>query len=174
MTPIPPRPGKPGAAAHKEHPMTTKKPILLVPVDFSDTSRKALEFARTLAPRLGAEVVLLHVFERPLPMYSDVPPALIETFYGTALPAAERALADLAESCGGLRTVFREGRSGPEIVTVAEEMSPELIVMGTHGRRGLGRVFFGSTAEYVLRRTRVPVTTVRYEPEPQTEAAAAA
>lgn len=137
------------------------KPLLLVPVDFSKTSRKALDLARALAPRLGSEVVLLHVFERPIPTYAEIPPETIETFYGTALPAAERALADLAESLGGLRTVFREGDAGREIVAVTDELSPEMVVIGTHGRRGLARLVFGSTAEYVIRRAGAPVLTVR-------------
>jgi nucleotide-binding universal stress UspA family protein len=139
----------------------TSQAIVLVPVDFSETSQKVLDLAKEMGTKLGAEVVLLHVFEPPTVMYPDMSPALIQSFYDEVLPAARRALEDLAARSGGLRTLLREGSPGPEIVSAAEQVSPKLIVLGTHGRRGIRRLVLGSVAEYVLRRATVPVLTVR-------------
>lgn len=138
-----------------------KPPVLLVPVDFSETSRKALELAKELSPKLGAEIVILHVFEPPPFAYPDVPLALIQSVYQGTYPAAQRALAELAVGAGGVRSLFREGSADMEILRAAEELSPEFIIMGTHGRRGVRRLLLGSVAEQVIRHAHAPVVTVR-------------
>jgi nucleotide-binding universal stress UspA family protein len=138
-----------------------ERPVLLVPVDFSEISQKALDLAKELAAKLQAEIVLIHVFETPIVLYPEISPALIDSIYTESFPAAQRALADLAARSGGLRTMFREGIPGSEIVRAEEELSPKLIVIGTHGRRGIRRFVLGSVAEYVVRHATAPVVTVR-------------
>lgn len=139
----------------------SSRSIILVPVDFSETSQRALDLAKEMSTKLGAEIVLLHVFEPPTLTYPELSPAVIESVYNEMRPAAERALDELAVRSGGLRALLREGNPGREIVQVAEELSPAFIVLGTHGRRGVQRLFFGSVAEHVLRRAPGPVVTVR-------------
>lgn len=139
----------------------TSQVLLLVPVDFSETSHKAFDLSKEFSAKLGAEIVLLHVFEPPSLFYPDVPAELIDSIYREAKPAAQRTLEALSAQAGGARTLLREGRAGPEIVRAAEEVSPKLIVIGTHGRKGIQRLFLGSVAEYVLRRAGAPVVTVR-------------
>jgi len=141
--------------------MNQTKPVLLVPVDFSDTSQKALEHAKNLSTRLGADLVLLYVFEPPMMLYPDVSPGLIESIYQESLPASQRALEALGKKVGAARTIFREGNAGTEIVRVAGEISPELVAIGTHGRKGIKRILLGSVAEYVIRHSTIPVLTVR-------------
>jgi nucleotide-binding universal stress UspA family protein len=145
--------------------MTEQRPFILVPVDFSETSHKALDLARELSPRLGLEIVLLHVFEPPMMVYPDASPGLIASIYQESFPAAQRALEALSKSLGGLPTLFREGNPGHEIVSVAKETAPALIALGTHGRRGIERIVLGSVAEHVLRHAGVPVLTVRSDAE---------
>lgn len=138
--------------------MSTK--TLLVPVDFSSTSNRALAAAKDLATALGAEMVLLHTFEQPFTM-GELSPLLMQQFYEEAVPAATRSLENLAKANGITRTLFREGAPGPEICRVAEEMKPDFIVMGTHGHTKLRHLVTGSVAAYVIRHAPVPVITVR-------------
>lgn len=133
---------------------------LLVPIDFSPSSTRALAVARDLAASLGAELVLLHTFEQPLTM-GELSPLLLQQFYEEAVPAATRSLEDLAKANGVTRTFFREGAPGPEICRLADEIKPALIVMGTHGRTRLRHLVTGSVAAYVIRHAPVPVVTVR-------------
>jgi nucleotide-binding universal stress UspA family protein len=141
----------------------TQKPILLVPTDFSETSQSALDLAKELAAALGAEIVLLHVFEPPI-VYPEISPAFVDSFYRELVPAGKRQLAELAARSGVTRTLVREGRAGQEIVEAAKAVFPKLIVLGTHGRRAIQRLLLGSVAEYVVRHAGAPVVTVRSAP----------
>lgn len=138
--------------------MATK--TLLVAIDFSPASHRALGLARELATALGAEVTLVHAYEVPFTI-GDLSPMLVQQFYAEAVPSATRALESLAREHGVTRTFFREGAPGPEICRVAEEIAPAFIVMGTHGRSALRHLVTGSVAAYVIRHAKVPVITVR-------------
>jgi universal stress protein A len=138
--------------------MATK--TLLVPVDFSESSNRALGVAKDLAAALGAELVLLHTFEQPFTI-GELSPLLVQQFYEEAVPSTTRALESLAKEHGITRTLFREGAPGPEICRVAGEIKPDFIVMGTHGRTKLRHLVTGSVAAYVIRHAPVPVITVR-------------
>lgn len=139
--------------------MTASK-TLLVPVDFSPSSMRALTVAKELAQSLGAEVVLIYTFEQPFTI-GDLSPLAVEQFYAQVVPAANKALDDLAKQHGITRTFFREGAPGPEIVRLAGELVPQFVVMGTHGRTKLRHLVTGSVAAYVIRHSPVPVVTVR-------------
>jgi nucleotide-binding universal stress UspA family protein len=132
---------------------------ILCPVDFSDTSEKALQLAERLAAASGAEVVVLHAFE--LPASYDYP--------GQTRPV-DPALRERLEK---LRPVSHEvkfhhvlhaGPAGDVISWLAEDQQCDLIVMGTHGRSGLKHLLLGSVAEHVLRHARCPVLVVRNRP----------
>lgn len=133
---------------------------LLVPVDFSPSAARALAVAKDLAKSLGAEIVLLHTFEQPFTM-GELSPFVVQQFYAEAVPAANKALDDLAKANGVTRTFFREGAAGPEIVSLAAELQPQFVVMGTHGHTKLRHLVTGSVAAYVIRHSPVPVVTVR-------------
>jgi universal stress protein A len=141
---------------------------ILVPTDFSETADAALEYAKTLAGQLGASLHLLHVFSDPYAVAANAPDA------GAALPPAlrERALED-ARECLRRRLTPEEaerfagtcdivmGLTARQIVEFADENGIDLIVIGTHGRRGVAHLLLGSVAEHVVRVATCPVLTVR-------------
>jgi universal stress protein A len=138
--------------------MATK--TLLVPVDFSSTSNRALLVAKELASSIDGELVLIHTFEQPFTL-GELSPLLMQQFYEEAVPSATRSLESLAKAHGITRTLFREGAPGPEICRAAEELKANFIVMGTHGRTRLRHLVTGSVAAYVIRHASSPVITVR-------------
>jgi nucleotide-binding universal stress UspA family protein len=141
--------------------MASAKNVILVPVDFEAASMKALGIAKDFAARLGGEVVVLHVYQLPVYTYPGLEPALMPGFHAEVTSAAERAVRALAQQEGNLRAVLRQGDPAQEILTAAEELEASMIVMGTHGREGLAHLILGSVAERVLRKSSVPVLSVR-------------
>lgn len=144
---------------------------ILVPRDFSPSSEHALRHALDLAGRTGAEVHLL--FAEVLYADAEVPATTWPISAQEAL--RERLLEGLEQQedgkTSGLRfepAVVRDVAAAPAIVTYAQEHDIDLIVMGTHGRRGVRRLLLGSTAEEVVRTAPCPVFTARC---PETPAA---
>lgn len=141
---------------------------ILVPTDFSECARHAVPFAAELARLLGARVICLHVVEpvvQPVgwtPVAEPMPAAeLGERLEETAardLPAFSKS-----EEFAGLEVedVTAHGEPAAEIVRAAEERGAGLIVISSHGRTGIGRILFGSTAESVVRHARCPVLVVK-------------
>jgi nucleotide-binding universal stress UspA family protein len=138
---------------------------ILVPVDFSDPSRKAIQYGLSLAVEADAMVILAHV----VPFSPALPYA--HPFESRQMTESDREgitgrLRELAESevQGSVRTelVVRSGDIQDELLGIAGEHDVDLIVMGTHGRRRFERWFLGSVTEGVLRRSAVPVLTVSH------------
>ena len=143
--------------------------IVVVPCDFSDHARAALEVACDLAKRLGSQIHLLHVIQPPTLAY------VTGGGYATAAPApvdmeelrqnALKGLEELGTGLGserGFETHVVESPSIEEAIReCAQQLAADLIVMGTHGRTGLAHIFLGSVAERTLRRAPCPVLTVR-------------
>lgn len=134
---------------------------ILVPVDFQEASLEALSRARDLGGKLGLEVVLLHVYTVPVVVYPGFGPIMAPSFPEEIATAAKGALEQLADQNGKLRTVLRCGDPATETLQVIDSMQPAMVVMGTHGRRGLAHLLLGSVAEAVIRKSPVPVLTVR-------------
>jgi nucleotide-binding universal stress UspA family protein len=140
---------------------------LLVPVDFSDCSLRALDYALALSEQFGSRIILLHVVEPAVypENYLVASPALDETNQNLLESARER-LSDLSRkriSHGApAETLVRMGRAHSEIPDTAKALGADLIVLGTHGYTGLKHAFLGSTAERVVRHGPCPVLTVRY------------
>ena len=132
---------------------------ILFPTDFSDHSERALELARALARDYGARLVLLHVAAPP-ELASEAALVFRVWFEQAEL---KRKLRRLVAAHANLRPehCFEQGDAAAEILRVAREERADLIVMGTHGRTGLGRLLMGSVAEQVLRRAPCPVLTVK-------------
>ena len=138
---------------------------ILVPVDFSPSSDQALDYAVALAAKLDATVHVLNVIAVPVfgvpelgvAMTSSVIDQLVRDNQVAVdrLVAARKDQAKLAEG------LLRTGDPRDVIVQTAEELKADLIVMGTHGRRGLSRALLGSVAESVVRHSPVPVLTLR-------------
>jgi nucleotide-binding universal stress UspA family protein len=138
---------------------------ILCPVDFSPPSRVALEEAADLAWRFGAELVLLHVDDRPgRPVASEtlLPPAALEPW----TLELERQLgewAGMAERIAvrPVRYALAAGHPAEEILRCAGEGSFDAVVMGTHGRGEVEHLRVGSVAEAVVRGAACPVLVVR-------------
>jgi nucleotide-binding universal stress UspA family protein len=139
---------------------------ILVPVDFSTGSNRAVEWAQAFAAAFGARLVLLHVIDTsanaliggPGGVLAPPPPAAL---YDELRNEARAAMAELAARTPQAAPVIHEGSPRQEILTTAAEINADLIVMGTHGRTGLAHLLFGSVAEHVVRHARVPVFTIR-------------
>ena len=145
---------------------------ILVPIDFSDCSLRALDLASTIALPFGAKLTLLHVVEPGVyqQSYFGVTPPLEESNQNLVEAGRERLSALGRKRIGHrLRTesLVRIGRAHSEIPDTASALSADLIVMGTHGYTGLKHVLLGSTAERVVRHAPCPVLTVRL-PAPTT------
>ncbi len=136
---------------------------ILVPVDFSDCSLNALEYAALVARRTKASLRVLHVLE-PVCYGLDFTLSHASQREAARARMTER-LADLVAALqGGGVTAEQELRGGlpsDSILEAAEGAKADLIVMGTHGRRGLSHAFWGSVAESVLRKSARPVLAVR-------------
>jgi uncharacterized protein (DUF2267 family)/nucleotide-binding universal stress UspA family protein len=134
---------------------------ILHPTDFSDCSRHAGDFAASLAKDYHARLVLLNVLEPPIHSPEIAAIALGE---GSVMrEQAEKELVRLETAYKDLRCEHRltDGFAAMGIVHVAEEIKPDLIVLGTHGRTGLGRLVMGSVAEEVIRRAPCPVVAMK-------------
>lgn len=136
---------------------------ILVPVDFGTTSARALRVARTLAAAFDASITVMHAEAIDVPPYFTHDQLRdIERARAAAKREAERYLQAFAdESAPGSRTRLLDGPPAAAILAVATDY--DLVVMGTHGRRGPSRWWMGSTAERVVRGTAVPVIVVRPE-----------
>ncbi len=136
---------------------------ILVPHDFSETGEKALAFALELCTRLGARMTVMHAYEVPVYGFPDGV-VLTAEVSGQIERAAKAALAGVASRCRrpGLEVgeTLRQGPAWSEIDDAAKELGVDLIVMGTHGRKGVARALLGSVTEKVVRTAPCPVLTV--------------
>jgi len=141
---------------------------ILVPVDGSAPSRAGLERAIALAGSRGARLRLVHVVDENAVMQGMEPAINIGELLDMLMDSGRKLLASAAEIARrrGLKveTSLHEvhlGRVADRIVREAARWRADVIVMGTHGRRGLGRLVMGSDAESVLRESPVPVLLVK-------------
>lgn len=138
---------------------------ILVPTDFSAQAEQALDYACELANKLGATVNIVSVIGIPALGVPELGAAMTASVIDDMVRDNQKGLDALAESRRGKATIgqvlLRTGDARDVIPSVAEEIGADLIVMGTHGRRGLSRALLGSVTEYVVRISRVPVLTVR-------------
>ncbi len=140
---------------------------ILVPTDYSETSRKALKLAAELGRQRGATITLLRVAPiGELESYLAMVPrgVLMMREMTDQLRAAEeermrQLITEDLPDYPGTAVRYSEGFPPEVILHELEEGDYDLVVMGTHGRSGLGRVVLGSVAERVLRRSPVPVLT---------------
>ncbi|MDH7514526.1 MAG: universal stress protein [Bacteroidota bacterium] len=139
---------------------------ILVPIDFSDYSKNSLKYAVAFASRFDAEIILVYVVE-PIIYPADF------SFGQIAIPAmdaelrsqGEQQLRKLIETEAGknvtARAIVRSGKPFVEINQLAREENVDLIILASHGHTGIEHVFFGSTADKVVRKAPCPVLTLR-------------
>ncbi len=140
---------------------TSKKPTILVPVDFQEPSHQALSLATEYARRLEMDITLMHVFVIPAVVYPGFEPIVAPGLPEEIATAARSAMDQVVKSSGAQHSILRSGDPATEILKAIEEIKPALVVMGTHGRTGLSRMFLGSVAEKLVRQSQAPVLTVR-------------
>jgi len=142
---------------------------ILVPVDGSRTSLKGLKEAARLAKAGGGRLVLLHVVDEFVAFTGmETTGAFVQEMIEGLVSGGKRILEKAARDAARLgvraQTILRERVGGPaayEIVRQAKKNRCDLIVIGTHGRRGVRRLALGSDAELVVRNSTVPVLLVR-------------
>jgi nucleotide-binding universal stress UspA family protein len=141
---------------------------ILLPTDFSECGNYALSYAASLARTFDASIICVHVIEPIVPTvgYSGMTaPMPVADITDQLEESAEHELPKFAEceECEGLKVeeLIVHGDAAAEIVRVAKERGVDLIVISSHGRTGLGRMLFGSTAEAVVRHASCPVLVVK-------------
>ncbi len=137
---------------------------ILVAVDFSETSGRALDYAVELAALLKAEVTVLHAYELPIIGFPDgslvVSAEVAAKLSNAAQAGLDRMVAEREGRGATLHKVLREDSPWRAVISTADTIDAELIVIGTHGRRGLARALLGSVAENVIRMASRPVLTI--------------
>lgn len=141
---------------------------ILIPTDFSSFSLAALEYVASLAVLYDARIYLLHVVPEDVLVapYPNVDLNSETIFRDTTEKAQEQMqhfVSDHFKHLHNINQVMRCGEPSNEIVKFVKEEGIDLIVMATHGRTGLAHMLMGSVAEKVVRRSTVPVLTVKPE-----------
>ena len=134
-------------------------------LDLSEHSKLVAEYATMLAKMSGASIVAVYAAPT-LTQYTGfhVPPNTIDSFVGEIVSGAEKAMTDFVTEHFPEVQVKAEvvvGYAAEEILSLAENEDADLIVMGTHGRKGIDRILFGSVAEKVVKNSSRPVLTIR-------------
>lgn len=136
---------------------------ILVTVDLGEHTKAVLDYAIELIAKLGARAHLLHSVDWPL-LGAELP-AVSDAAMAEIQERKRKELAGLAAAYPGVlqadSAMLREGDPRAVIPATAAELDADLIVMGTHGRRGFSRWMLGSVAESVARTARCPVLVVR-------------
>lgn len=139
---------------------------ILVPIDFSENSESAFDYALTLAKQFNAELTVIHVINEPVDLRGLYVPHISFEELGREIEESAVKMLDIfcKEKMGtfsNYKKCIVTGIPYEEIISNASKMDASLIVLGTHGRTGLDHLLFGSTAERVVRSASCPVLTVR-------------
>jgi len=136
---------------------------IVVPVDFHMHTDELVDFATGIANKLGAKVTFLHVTEHmaEIARYTDVYPvsfaAVDEEIFGYASKKMEGLLAATKTGCPGCTGEVLRGEAADGIVDFVKDKNNCLIIMGTHGAKGIEKIMLGSVAERVLKRAACPI-----------------
>lgn len=152
----------------------TRLEHLLVATDFSACSKEALDHAIQLAGKMKGRLTLLYIFESPFFYPTESPlgayPEVyqwLQDFKREEMKKLDSLRDEIRKEGLSVETIFKEGVPSVEIIQTAKEIGADLIVMGTHGRRGLSHVVMGSVAERVAREAPCPVFIVREKRGPE-------
>lgn len=145
---------------------------ILVPTDFSDPANAALKYARSLAEEFGSHLHLFHVVPEPYiyPWGTEVPALPLADLLAQSETLSNARLAELIPKDqapkGGLTTSTAIGTPVDRILDYINDSHIDMVVMGTHGRGPVGHLLLGSVAERIVRRSPVPVLTVKDDATP--------
>ena len=138
---------------------------ILFPVDLSESSDKILPYVQTVAKKFDSKIYILfaaRVFDYFTSIY--VPHPSINKFEKEIIEGAEKRLYEFVDThfkeFPGTKTVVVAGDAAEKIVEYIEDQKIDLVIMGTHGRKGMDKVIFGSVADRVIRLSPVPVMVV--------------
>jgi nucleotide-binding universal stress UspA family protein len=138
---------------------------IVVPTDFSEHAEKATRYALELAKRLDARLELVHAWSVPIVSYPDLmvplPATFIDDVGRDAQQRMDKALARTQAPGIAVSGTVVCGDARQALIELADQRKADLIVMGTHGRRGVKRALMGSVAEAVVRHAHCPVLVVR-------------
>ncbi len=142
---------------------------ILIPIDFSEHSLFALDYAKLFAEKFNAELILLNVVE-PVMFVADLTMGQINvpSIESELIQKSEskiKEIADVLKDKYNVRGLVKLGKPYAEIIETAKSENIDLIVIGSHGHTGVEHLLFGSTAEKVIRKATCPVLIVR----PQTQ-----
>ncbi len=141
---------------------------ILVPIDFSDNSKKALRYAIPFAQQFKAELILMYVVE-PTIYPSDFGfgqvgfPNVEKELQDKAVQEMQELIATMVPSTLQASSVVDSGIPFVEITLYAQRKNVDLIIVATHGTTGVEHILFGSTAEKIIRKSPCPVLVVRAE-----------
>ena len=137
---------------------------ILFPVDFYESSDKILPYVKLMAEKLGAKIELIHVVRGSSDFVGyEMGTAWYSSFEGELLKGGEKAMDRFVEEkLAGLDvgTVIAVGDAAEEIIKHADKTGAGMIIIGTHGRKGLEKILFGSVALGVVKGANCPVLTV--------------
>jgi nucleotide-binding universal stress UspA family protein len=137
---------------------------IAIPVDFSEVSSIIAEWGKVLAKKLGAKIVLINVIEDISAFDMTTDAKTIQELEKTLLEGAKEYMqgflnkhfSDFQE----VKPVITKGKVVEKIIEVAKEKGADLIIIGTHGRKGLDKIVFGSVAEGIVKYSPIPVLTI--------------
>ena len=138
---------------------------ILFPVDLSESSDKMIPYVQAVAKKFDSKIHILfaaRVFEYYSSMY--VPYPSISSFENEVIAGAEKRLYEFVDEhfseFANTKSVVTAGDASEEIINYIEDQRIDLVIMGTHGRKGMDKIIFGSVAERVLKTSPVPVMVV--------------
>jgi nucleotide-binding universal stress UspA family protein len=135
---------------------------IVVATDFSECSERALDLALEIASKFDSQLTLVHSWDAPSYSYGGglyVAVDLVAPIEQAAVAKLDRATEELKLRLPRATSMIRSGPAWEEVLAAATSLHADLIVLGTHGRRGLSRALLGSVAEKVVRMATVPVLT---------------
>ncbi|WP_319406715.1 universal stress protein [uncultured Desulfosarcina sp.] len=144
---------------------TIKIEKILFPVDLTENSSKLLPYVLSLSEKYDSSVVLLHVVQ-DLNKWGKlyVPHPSMDKFQKEAIEAAKKAMQIVCDNqlqrCPNFQKIVVSGDAADEILKVIASEGIDLLIIGTHGRKGLEHVIFGSVAEKVVKNAPIPVLSI--------------
>lgn len=142
---------------HSSEPITE----ILVPLDFSDCSLKALDFAKRMANVTGSRLHLLHVDDDPLLVPVDTDPAYRQEQEDKMAKKLDALVSPEEQAKYRVVMSIQCGTANHEIEEYARNNKIDMIVMGTHGRSAITEMLIGSVSQHVMKHACCPVTAVR-------------
>lgn len=142
---------------------------ILIPVDRSKDSQKAVDHGIAFASAFNAEIVLLHCYDYPEILNDEfliygIPDSYIQNIKKNIEAHSQEFLREFEEKCAEKKVAttieFREGHAGHNIVSTAEELKVDLIIMGSRHMGMVKRLIFTSTSNYVLHHGTTPIFVI--------------